>query len=134
MEGNKAQTNDTANNYGSVNYYPREERIRAAVEELCNAIKDSDVYHEFQTVNKHISGYPELVEESKNYRKAVFQIQTGRDDSIDLIKELEIRGDMLHSDTLMDEYLNAELAMCRLFQRIMYMTLDVTEFDPGIDL
>lgn len=134
MEGNKTQTNDTANNNGSINYYPRDEKVRAAVEQLCEAIKESDVYNDFQTINKHISGYPELKEELKTYRSGAFKIQTGREDNIDFIKSLELKGDALHQDELMDEYLNAELAMCRLFQRIMYMTLDITEFDPGIDM
>lgn len=133
MEGNKAQTNDTANNNGSVNFYPRDEKIREAVDNLCQAIMDSDVYHEFQAVSKHISGYPELKEQVSQYRKEIFLVQTGREESIDRIKELEMRSDVLHSDTLMDEYLSCELAMCRLFQRVMYMTLDKTDFDPEID-
>jgi|GEM_PF-881091 len=132
MEGNKAQTNDTANNYGSVNHYPRDEKVRAAVENLCEAIKDSDTYHDFQAINKYFAGYPELKEQLRKYRSDVFRVQTGREQNIDFIKGLEIKGDELHADNLMDEYLNAELAMCRMFQRIMYMTLDITDFDPEI--
>ena len=134
MEGNKAQTNDTANNNGSVNYYPRDERIRAAVDELCLAIKDCDVYHEFQVVNKHISGYPDLKETVRKYRQDVFMVQTGRNGSVEVLKDLENRSDELHSDNLMDEYLNAENAMCKMYQRIMYMLIDKTDFDPEINI
>ena len=135
MEGNKAQTNDIANNNGSVeNHYPRNEKIRDCVDKLCEAIMESDTYKEFIAVNKHISGYPELKEQVNKYRRDVFMVQTGREDSIDALKELEIRSETLHADTIMDEYLTLENAMCKMYQRVMYMLIDKTNFDPEIEL
>ncbi|MCQ2536473.1 MAG: YlbF family regulator [Lachnospiraceae bacterium] len=134
MEGNKAQTNDTANNTGSVNHYPRDEKVREAVEQLAKAVLESDTYKEFQAVSQHISGYPELKEQVDNYRKDVFMVQTGRMGTVDVLKDLEARSDELHADNLMDDYLNTENAMCKMYQRIVYMLIDKTDFDPGIEI
>ena len=140
MEGNEAQTYDSANNSGSLedtireNLLPRSEEVKSAVNTLVEAFKNGETYAEYERQLRRITAYPDLKARVDEYRRNVFLLQTGRQGDMSMVKQLEQMSEELHNNPVMDDFLNAEIGVCRAFQRMNYMIMDGIGFDPGFPL
>ena len=69
------------------------------------------------------------------FRRRNFQMRKDGE-NLDLYEEIDRLGEefaKLRSEPLVNEYLAAELAVCRLFQKINRSLLEQVEFDLGFD-
>ena len=85
-----------------------------------------------------VTGLVERVKESqeyREYRRQIFELQKRRD--VDLFTEadrLEREFAPLRAEPYVNQYLDAELAICRIVQHINYSLMSEMDFDLGFEL
>lgn len=111
-------------------------RIEEALEELIKAIRESDEYMQYQSIRNKVHEYPELEKQIHAFRKKNYEIQNSKEE-IDLyerIDRLKQEEAGFRQNPLVNEYLVAELAFCRVFQNINWSILRNIDFDVGFDI
>ena len=90
----------------------------------------SDEYVRYKNAEKKIKDFPGLYEEVNAFRKSNMDVQ--QDESIDLFvatDRIEQEYQELRENKYVQEFLAAELAFCRLYQRINYTILENLDFN-----
>lgn len=108
-------------------------RIDASLEQLIAAVLESDVYQQYQQIREKIKQEPEKERAINNFRRRNFMLQRSKD-NIDLFEEidrLEQEFAQFRQEPLVEEYLAAELALCRQIQKINLKLMEQVEFDLG---
>lgn len=110
-----------------------ESRIDRALEELIYALQTSPEYGRYQEIRRKIREYPQLEEAVHAFRKKNYEAQNFMEGGnlYNRMEELERESEQLRKDPLIDEYLKAELALCRLFQNINWTIVRNIDFDLG---
>lgn len=81
-------------------------------------VKRSGVYREYAKQLEEISAQPELYGKVNELRKKTFDIQNSgsSDDIMDRMEDLEREYAWLRENTLVEDFLQAELGFCRMMQ------------------
>ncbi len=110
-------------------------RVEQAVRDLVQAIWESEEYRRYQDIRTRVHELPELEQRIHVFRKKNYNIQNYADEHslFDQVDELEREGAEFRKDPLVNEYLDAELAICRLFQQINWELVRNIDFDLGFD-
>ena len=110
------------------------DRIEAALDGLVEAIADSPQYRRYLEVSEKVHGYPQLERQINEFRKKNFELQssTGQGDLFDRVDQFETEYAQFRKDPLVQEYLSAELAVCRVLQNVNYTILRNIDFDAGL--
>lgn len=92
-------------------------------------IKKSNIYKEYNIQKEKLKRHPELFKRVGEYRQKNFALQTDTqaDELFDKIDEFEREYEQFCDNPLVDDFLRAELAFCRMMQEIngrMMMELD----------
>lgn len=130
MEENKAQTNDYAYYHGSVK---KMSQVDTCLDQLITAVLESDEYRRYQEIKEKIKLEPEKEQAIHNFRRQNFLLQSSKND-VDLFEEidrLEREFAVFRAQPLVEDYLAAELAFCRLIQKINWKLMEHVEFDIG---
>lgn len=100
------------------------EKINAAMDMLLDAIHTSEIYERYEAARLRLKEEPGAYERVNEFRGRAYNLQKRRElyNSQDEIRELYRCREMFREDAVMNEYLEAELEMCRLMQRL---TLDI---------
>lgn len=109
-------------------------QIEESLENLVRAVKESAEYKEYQRMRELIHMEPEKERAIHEFRRRNFELQKCRD--IDLYTEmdhLEKEFEPLRAEPYVNEYLAAELAVCRMVQTINYRLMEEIEFDLGFE-
>ncbi len=109
-------------------------QIEERVNELLHVIKESPEYREYQRVRELIHREPEKEKAIHEFRRRNFELHRCRD--VDLYIEtdrLEKEFGPLREEQYVNEYLAAELAVCRMVQCINYRLMEEIEFDLGFE-
>lgn len=107
-----------------------EEKLEALVQE----VKGSAEYLEYQRVRELVHQEPEKEKAIHEFRRRNFELHKRRD--VDLYTEmdrLEKEFAPLRAEPYVNEYLSAELAVCRMVQHINYRLMEEIEFDLGFE-
>ncbi|MCI8482777.1 MAG: YlbF family regulator [Lachnospiraceae bacterium] len=110
------------------------EQINKQIEMLIHAVKDSFEYQEYQRIRALVHLDPEKEKAIHEFRRRNFELHQRRD--MDLYSEtdrLEREFAPLRAEPYVNEYLAAELAVCRMVQRINYRLMEEIEFDLGFE-
>ena len=79
--------------------------------------------------------YPGLQEEINEYRRKNYLLQKSDDEELfDRIDEFEREYEQLRENPVVEEYLQAELAVCRMIQEINMQIADAIDLDIYLDL
>ena len=106
--------------------------MNTALNELVQAIKDSQEYKRYQLVREELHKEPELERKVHEFRKKNFQIQnSGNVNLFDEVDRLEQENTELRRKPIVEEYLSAELAFCRIVQRVNWILIEQLDFDLG---
>ena len=117
------------------------EEINERIHDLLEAIYRTDIYQDYQVQEKLLRETPELYEKLKKFRGDNFRIQnqSGLWDSIhpeiprnELTEEagaIYQESRTLRSYEVCNAYLDAELALCKLLQKIACQLCDGIEMD-----
>lgn len=110
------------------------DQIEECLQSLVDVIKNSPEYIEYQRVRELVHKEPEKEKAIHELRRRNFELHKQRD--IDLYLEmdrLENEFAPLRAEPYVNEYLSAELAVCRMVQHINYRLMEEIEFDLGFE-
>lgn len=108
--------------------------IDEKTESLIHAVKESAEYKEYQRMRELVHLEPEKERAIHEFRRRNFELHRQRD--VDLYSEmdrLEKEFAPLRAEPYVNEYLSAELAVCRMVQRINFRLMEEIEFDLGFE-
>lgn len=106
-------------------------QLQEGMEQFIQVIHNTEVYITFQREKERVAKHPMLKEQIDAYRRESFELQN-RFEGEELLREMdqfEKRHEEVLANPLLFEYLEAEVALCRMFQDIMREITDGIEFD-----
>ena len=97
-----------------------EKDVFEKVDALIGAIKTSDIYRNYLAQNSKVESDPELKRRIDDFRRENFEIQQNyQGDELDKkMDDFEMRYASFRRNPLVEQFLAAELAFCRLIQEI----------------
>lgn len=103
--------------------------IKKKVEELVDAILGSTEYQNFQAAEKQVRKVPELADKIKEFCWENYELQNCRaEDLYEQVEAFEERYRDFRRNTVVEEYLERELRMCRMLQEIHARLTDIMDF------
>lgn len=97
--------------------------VNDAVKQLITEILSSDTYKEYDLQRKKVNKVPGLKEKIDEYRRRNYELQNRSGFAFDKIDQFAKENENFREDSLVSDFLTAELAFCRLIQRI---NIDIT--------
>ena len=101
---------------------------------LIDVVKNSPEYKEYQRIRELVRQEPEKERAINEFRRRNFELHKYR--NVDLYAEMDrLEGEFasLRAEPYVNEYLAAELAVCRMIQKINYGIMTEIEFDLGFE-
>ena len=107
------------------------EDIYQAVETLLEIIRRSEIYQEYLHQESLLAQNPQLRERVRAFRASNFRLQNEATDSelFAVVDNIYQESRELRKNPQVNAYLDAELAYCKLMQRITRRLCDGLEFD-----
>ena len=101
--------------------------VQKALEQLAQAIKDSDIYREYRRQSEKVDNTGDMREKIDEYRVRNFELQNSvqTEDLLDKLDAFE----KFREDPLVEEFLDAELAFCRMMQEIDVKLAEAMDFE-----
>lgn len=109
-------------------------QVDLALGNLVEKIKESDEYVRYRTIQDKIHGVPKLEKEINAFRNENYLVQNS-DGTLDIYEEtdrMEREYREWRKNPLVSEYLAAESAFCRMFQRINWTLIEALDFEAGL--
>ncbi len=107
-----------------------DEEVRRKLEDLMKAIRASEEYRQFEEVKQRLNAEPEKRRRTDEFRRRNFQFQNSEEGSSSQAQvEMYHEREELRKDQLIDEYLNAELIMCRLLRQISLRVMESVDLE-----
>lgn len=99
--------------------------------EFIDKIKDNEIFLTYKKTRKELEANPELLAQVDDYRRKRFEMQsiTRGEELYDRVDAFEREFASWKEQPLVDNYLEAELALCRLMQQISLTMIKELEFD-----
>ena len=105
--------------------------VQEALEQLAQAIKDSDIYREYRRQSEKVDNTGDMREKIDEYRVRNFELQNSvqTEDLLDKLDAVERESEKFREDPLVEEFLDAELAFCRMMQEIDVKLAEAMDFE-----
>lgn len=105
--------------------------MEAAAGKFVKAIKDTDVYKRYCYQLEKIKKSPELFEQVNEYRHRNYEIQNTSqvNELFDKMDAFEKEYEKIRENPIVDDFLTAELAFCRLMQEINMIITEELDFE-----
>ena len=105
--------------------------VQKALEQLAQAIKDSDMYREYRRQSEKVDNTGDMREKIDEYRVRNFELQNSvqTEDLLDKLDAFEREYEKFREDPLVEEFLDAELAFCRMMQEIDVKLAEAMDFE-----
>jgi cell fate (sporulation/competence/biofilm development) regulator YmcA (YheA/YmcA/DUF963 family) len=105
--------------------------IDVRLDALIDAVLSSEEYRQYRALQEQISLEPEKEKAINNFRRRNYLLQRNKDniDLFDEIDKLEQEFREFRKEPLVEEYLSAELSVCRLVQKINRKLMEQVNFD-----
>ena len=100
-----------------------------AVNQLIFALQESAVYKKYKEKLSEVNRYPDLKKQIDEFRTRNFELQNSADCAFDMLEAFEKEYEGFRENTLVDEFLAAELAFCRMMQEINIQITEAMQFD-----
>ena len=94
--------------------------VEDAVKQLTSAIKESDIYLEYEK---------QLKAQIDEFRMRNFKLQTGGDNAFDKLEQFEDEYAEFRENPLVNDFLASELAFCRMMQEINRCIMNSVDFE-----
>ena len=102
------------------------EKLENAVVDLIGAIKDTEEYRKYVEQKEGLKQFPELKTQIDEYRRRNFAMQMENSPAFEKI-EREYEG--FREDRRVSDFLAAELAFCRMMQKMELRIIDSLDFE-----
>lgn len=106
-----------------------DENVNQAVEQMVQAIRNTDAYMEYRRQLGRIKEQPELKKQIDDFRTRNFELQTSKDTNFDKIDQFTRENEAFRENPLVSDSLAAELAFCRMMQEIGLYVTDQMKFE-----
>ena len=106
-----------------------DENVNQAVEEMVQAIRNTDVYLEYRRQLERVKEQPELKRQIDDFRARNFELQTNKDTNFDKIDQFTRENEPFRENPLVSDFLAAELDFCRMMQEIGLYVTDQMHFE-----
>lgn len=106
-----------------------DENVNQAVEQMVQAIRNTDAYLEYQKQLARVKEQPELKRQIDEFRTRNFELQTSKDTSFDKLDQFTRENEAFRENPLVSDFLAAELAFCRMMQQIGLYVTDQMHFE-----
>ncbi len=117
---------------GQKDFAGQEDRIGSALASLISEVKNSGEYIRFQRAAAKVSEFPGLQQRIDEFRGSWFTLQSsGAYDLFEQIDRVEEKYADFRENPHVQEFLASELALCRLFQRVIWTIMLNLDFDTG---
>ena len=105
--------------------------VQEALEQLAQAVKESEVYREYRRQSERVDNAGDLREKIDEYRVRNFELQNSvqTEDLLDKLDDFEREYEKFREDPLVEEFLDAELAFCRMMQEIDVKLAEAMDFE-----
>ena len=105
--------------------------VQKALEQLAQAIKDSDIYREYRRQSEKVDNTGDMREKIDESRVRNFELQNSvqTEDLLDKLDAFEREYEKFREDPLVEEFLDAELAFCRMMQEIDVKLAEAMDFE-----
>ncbi|MDE6923992.1 MAG: YlbF family regulator [Acetatifactor sp.] len=100
-----------------------------AVDSYIMAIKSTETYQNFVRERDRVRQYPELKAQIDDFRKRNYELQSSPDTDFHKIDQFERDYEDFRENPLVDDFLAAELAFCRMMQKANMQVTAAIEFD-----
>ena len=106
-----------------------DENVNQAVEQMVQAIRNTDAYMEYRRQLGRIKEQPELKKQIDDFRTRNFELQTSKDTNFDKIDQFTRENEAFRENPLVADFLAAELDFCRMMQEIGLYVTDQMKFE-----
>ena len=108
-----------------------DKEIIEAARAFADQIMTSDTYRQYYYQREKIKKQPELYEKVNEFRQRTFDLQneTDSDDMLDRMEAFEREYEKFRENPLVDDFLRAELAFCRMMQEVYVLLADEVDFE-----
>ena len=106
-----------------------DENVNQAVEQMVQAIRNTDAYLEYQKQLARVKEQPELKRQIDEFRTRNFELQTSKDTNFDKLDQFTRENEAFRENPLVSDFLAAELAFCRMMQEIGLYVTDQMHFE-----
>ena len=104
-------------------------KIQESLQGLVANILDSEIYKEYQNQLALVKERPGLKEKIDEFRTRNLALQTGEHTTFEQLDCFEREYADFREDPLVDEFLAAELALCRLLQKVNRTLVEAIDFE-----
>ena len=106
------------------------EKIDTQVEALAQCIKDSQIYRNYRIQVEKIEKQPGLLDQINEFRRKNFELQSVEpsENMLDKIDAFNKEYESFRESPLVSDFLQAELDLCRLMQRIQVRLTEAIDF------
>ncbi|MBR1772130.1 MAG: YlbF family regulator [Lachnospiraceae bacterium] len=105
------------------------DKIDNALQQLIAAILASDVYSRYDVQRIRVNSMPELKAQIDEFRRKNLELQTNEHTTLEQIDSFERENAQFRENPVVDEFLAAELAFCRLIQELNLRLIDALHFE-----
>lgn len=108
-----------------------DKEIIEAARDFADKIMTSDTYREYLYQREKIKKQPELYAKVNEFRKRNFDLQneTDSEDMLDRMEAFEREYEKFRENPLVDDFLRAELAFCRMMQEVYVLLANEVDFE-----
>ena len=99
------------------------------IKEFADKLKRTEEYRLYIRKQEKVAEYPGLREEINQYRKEYYMLQKSEEGLFDKLDEFEKKYNKMRSNPVVDEYLEAELAVCKMMQEAYAQIADAIDLD-----
>ena len=103
--------------------------VQDAAEQLIYAIKESAIYKEYKEKLDEVNQYPDLKRQIDEFRTRNFELQNSADCAFEKLEQFEKEYEDFMENPLVEDFLAAELAFCRMMQYIGNRITEEIQFD-----
>ncbi len=105
--------------------------IKEAARKFAAVIQESDTYKEYYYQREKIKKQPELYDKVNEFRQKNFDLQNESDseDLFDRMEAFEQEYAKFRENPLVDDFLRAELAFCRMMQEVDILLAAEIDFE-----
>jgi len=97
------------------------------VSEFVERLRNTETYNKYMEECQKLQPYPELRRQINRYREDTYALQNSDGDIFDKIDEYDRKYSEFRSNPLVENYLQAELKMVRMLQRIYDKIAEMTD-------
>lgn len=100
-----------------------------AVDSYIMAIRNTETYQNYVRERDRVRQYPELKAQIDDFRKRNYELQSSPDTDFHRIDQFERDYEDFRENPMVDDFLAAELAFCRMMQKANMQVTAAIEFE-----